>query len=116
PLIIVLLLGCSVLLVHPSFTEFRLAGPATALLTLVFLQQTYTSTLPENGSLVLLDKIYALAYALVIILIGTTIVTSYWIRADDEADWARAIRLDRLATLGLFIIFAFCTAMLIAAA
>src|SRR6185503_18955852 len=62
PLVIVLLLGCSVLIVHPTYAEVRLAGPAGALLTLVFLQQAYTETLPETGGLVLLDKIYALAY------------------------------------------------------
>ena len=75
----------------------RLAGPATALLTLVFLQQAYTSTLPEVGTLVLLDKIYVLAYVVVVGLIATTILTSHWIRGD-EANAAKAQRLkDRTA-------------------
>jgi hypothetical protein len=112
PLVIVLLLGCSVLLVHPTYTEVRLAGPATALLTLVFLQQTYTSSLPENGSLVLLDKIYALAYALVIGLIITTIVTSHWVRVDED-NTARAVRLDRIAAGGLFGLFLVGTVILL---
>jgi hypothetical protein len=102
----VLLLGCSVLFVHPSFVEVRLAGPATAMLALVFLQQTYSSSLPENGELVLLDKIYALAYGLVIGLIATTIVTSHWIRQNPAANTARAVRLDRLTArvpFGLFV-------------
>lgn len=116
PLIIVLLLGCSVLLVHPSFTEVRLAGPATALLTLVFLQQTYSSSLPDNGSLVLLDKIYALAYALVIGLICTTIVTSHWVRVDEEGNSVRAVRLDRMAAAGLFALFLLGTAILVVGA
>ncbi len=116
PLVIVLLLGCSVLLIHPSFTEVRLAGPATALLTLVFLQQSYTSSLPDNGSLVLLDKIYALAYALVIGLIGTTIITSHWIRVDPDGNAARATRVDRIASIGLFACFLAGTAILVAVA
>lgn len=106
PLLIVLILACSVLFVHPTYTEIRLAGPATALLTLVFLQQSYTSSLPDGGSLVLLDKIYALAYALVIGLIAITIVASHWIRTD-EARVANAVRLDRIGAmllLGLFLI------------
>ena len=106
PLLIVLLLGCSVLLVHPAYPEVRLAGPATALLTLVFLQQAYTSTLPEVGTLVLLDKIYVLAYVVVVGLIATTILTSHWIRGD-EANAAKAQRLDRTAAavlIGLFLI------------
>jgi hypothetical protein len=115
PLLIVLLLGCSVLLIHPSFTEVRLAGPATALLTLVFLQQSYSSSLPDNGSLVLLDKIYALAYALVIGLIGTTILTSHWVRVDPDANSSRAVRLDRIAAAGLFAIFLAGTALMVTA-
>jgi hypothetical protein len=47
----VLLLGCSVLVVHPTYAEVRLAGPATAMLTLIFLQQGYSETLPETGGL-----------------------------------------------------------------
>jgi hypothetical protein len=104
PLLIVLLLGCSVLLVHPTYPEVRLAGPATALLTLVFLQQAYTDTLPEVGTLVLLDKIYVLAYIVVVGLIATTIVTSHWIRVD-EAKAAKAQRLDRFAAIGLLGMF-----------
>jgi hypothetical protein len=113
PLLIVLLLGCSVLLIHPSFTEVRLAGPATALLTLVFLQQSYSASLPDNGSLVLLDKIYVLAYALVIGLIGTTIITSHWVRVD-AANEVKAERLDRISALLLFIVFIAGSAILIA--
>jgi hypothetical protein len=104
PLLIVLLLGCSVLLVHPTYPEVRLAGPATALLTLVFLQQAYTETLPEVGSLVLLDKIYVLAYLVVVGLIATTIVTSHWIRVDKE-NVGIAQRLDRIAAIGLLGMF-----------
>lgn len=112
PLLIVLLLGCSVLVVHPTYAEVRLAGPATALLTLVFLQQSYTDTLPETGGLVLLDKIYALAYAVVLGLIATTILTSHWVRAG--ADYApRAQRLDRFVALGLFGLFLVGTVVLV---
>jgi hypothetical protein len=104
PLLIVLLLGCSVLVVHPTYAEVRLAGPATALLTLVFLQQGYSETLPETGGLVLLDKIYVLAFAVVLGLIGVTILTSHWMREGAEQA-VRAQRLDRVAAVGLFAMF-----------
>jgi hypothetical protein len=112
PLLIVLLLGCSVLIVHPTYTEVRLAGPATALLTLVFLQQAYTETLPETGGLVLLDKIYVLAYVVVVGLIATTILTSHWVRGE-EAAAVQAQRLDRIAAAGLFGLFLVGTAVLL---
>lgn len=104
PLLIVRLLGCSVPVVHPRYADVRLAGPATALLTLVFLQQGSSETLPETGGLVLLDKISVLADAVVRGLIGVTILPSHWMR-EGAAQAARARRLDRLAAGGLFARF-----------
>jgi hypothetical protein len=106
PLVIVVLIALSILVVHPSMTEVRLAAPATALLALVFLQQAYTSTLPETGNLVLLDKIYVLSYALIVALMVVTILTSHWVRDGDAKATARAVRLDRIAEVGLFVAFA----------
>lgn len=114
PLVIVLLLAGSVLLTHPSLVEVRLAAPGTALLTLVFLQQAYSSTLPEIGQLVLLDKIYAVAYSLVIVLIATVILTSHWTKGDpDPATVARARRLDRAAAAGAALVFVGATVVLL---
>ncbi len=69
PLVIVILVAISTLLVHPTQADIRLAAPVTALLTLVFLQQSYSSTLPENGNLVMMDRIYVLSYAIIVSLI-----------------------------------------------
>lgn len=105
PLIIVLLLAGSVLFVHPTLTEVRLAAPATALLSLVFLQQSYSDTLPATGTLVLLDQIYALAYGLIIMLILTTTLTSHWMRVETDESTARALRLDHVAAVAMVGIF-----------
>jgi hypothetical protein len=113
PLVIVMSLAGSVLFVHPSLIEVRLAAPATALLSLVFLQQSYTSTLPELGTLILLDKIYVLAYSLIIVMMLATIVTSYWSRVGDDVLHARAARLDHVAAVGSAIVFAGGTALFI---
>ncbi len=105
PLLIVVLIALSILVVHPSMIEVRLGAPATALLALVFLQQAYTGTLPETGNLVLLDKIYVLSYGLVVALMLVTILTSHWTREGDVGATERAIRLDRVAEVVLFVAF-----------
>lgn len=105
PLGIVLLMACSALLIHPTYTDFRLAAPSTALLALIFLQQSYTSTLPEIGYLVLLDKIYVLSYVVMITLMGVVMVTAWWMETHKETPIGRIIKLDRLITLAGCVIF-----------
>jgi Ca2+/Na+ antiporter len=39
--------------------------PIGGLLTAVFLQQSYSSALPDTGYMVLMDKIYVLAYGII---------------------------------------------------
>ena len=105
PVVIVLLLGMSALYVEPTMTEFRVAAPPAALLALVFLQNTYSSTLPALGSLVLLDKIYVLAYAVVLISLVTTIISGTWAKSEKPLAQARGRHLDRIMaaiTVGLF--------------
>lgn len=116
PLLIVVLIALSILVVHPSMIEVRLGAPATALLALVFLQQAYTSTLPETGNLVLLDKIYVLSYGLIVALMFVTILTSHWVRDGQPDATQRAIRLDRLAEVLLMSLFVFGVAGFILAA
>ena len=64
--ILPLLIVMSVVLLAPSLEsslgEMRLAIPSTALLTLVFLQQTYKAELPSTPYLTFLDELYAYSY------------------------------------------------------
>lgn len=64
--ILPVLIVMSVVLLAPSLEgslgEMRLAIPSTALLTLVFMQQTYKSELPVAPYLTFLDEIYAYCY------------------------------------------------------
>ncbi|WP_051543066.1 hypothetical protein [Thiothrix lacustris] len=113
PLLIVLLLGCSALFIHPTYTEVRLAAPATALLSLVFLQQAYSASLPEVGYLVLLDKVYVLAYILVVGLMLSTIITSSWIRTGDEVQIKRTIQWDKLIVICMLLFFVVGTSVLL---
>lgn len=63
PLMVVMM----VVLLAPSLAgslwDVRIALPSTALLTLVFLQQSYSDQLPPLPYLTFLDQIYALCYA-----------------------------------------------------
>ena len=63
PLVLIVM---SVVLLAPSIEsslgEMRLAIPSTALLTLVFLQQTYKAELPSTPYLTFLDELYAYSY------------------------------------------------------
>lgn len=100
PLIVVLVSGLGALLLHPRFPDARIAMPATALLTAVFLQQSYTSTLPEIGYMVLMDRVYALSYLLIIAAVIAMIATANLAKEDDEASYARVRKIDR-AFLGM---------------
>ncbi len=105
PLLIVLGANWTALLLHPSLVEVRTAMPATALLTTVFLQQSYSSSLPEVGYLVLLDKIYVLAYLLLIATLAVVITVSARANGVDTEDYTRAQRIDRVALIAQIVVF-----------
>lgn len=72
--ILPLLIVMSIVLLAPSLEsslgEIRLAIPSTALLTLVFLQQTYKAELPSTPYLTFLDELYAYSYLVAVGLFG----------------------------------------------
>jgi hypothetical protein len=88
-----------VFFVHPSYVEGRLGVVITVLLTLVALQLTTASGLPDVDYLLLTDKIYVLSYLFVIAALMQVARTSPLARAGKHAE---AIRSDRRA-LALFL-------------
>jgi hypothetical protein len=80
PLLVVMLVGIGALLLHPQYIDTRAQLPIGALLTAVFLQQSYTNALPDTGYMVLMDKIYMLAYIIIsgvlllVIMAGNAVV------------------------------------------
>ena len=66
PVVIILVATWTALLLHPAQLASRVALTGTALLTTVFLEQGYSSNLPEVNYLVLMDKIYVVLYLLII--------------------------------------------------
>ena len=98
PLLLVALTASLSLSVHPRYVEGRIGIGITALLTLVALQITSNSSLPEVDYLILLDKLYILSYAFVVLTM-VVIVRNSWV--DAEGSVAEARRADRRGLAGL---------------
>ncbi len=92
PMLLVALTAALSLLVHPKYVEGRIGIGITALLTLVALQITSNDDLPEVDYLILLDKLYIVSYAFVVLTMGM-IVRNSWV--DASGDVPAAIRADR---------------------
>jgi len=105
PLFVVLCGAWIALLLNPVLTETRAALPASALLTTVFLQQSYNGALPETGGLVLLDKIYVIAYILIVLTLARVIINSRAVESMDDAGIHRLRIRDRVALLVQLLMF-----------
>ena len=84
PLFIVLTAVLASLFIRPNDLDVRTALPAGALLTAIFLQKSYSDNLPDLGYLILMDKIYLVVYALIVLtLIRAIFAYKATIGADD---------------------------------
>jgi len=105
PMLLVALTAALSLSVHPSFVEGRIGIGITALLTLVALQLTDNSSLPDVNYLILLDKLYIASYAFVVLTMAI-IVKNSWV--DASGDISAAVRADRrglaLLTVSYFVV------------
>ena len=113
PLLIVIFSSWGALLLYPLYVDSRIILPATALLTIVFLQQSYSDALPDVGYLVLLDKIYALAYVLNMAAILEAIITANWVKSEKPEEVARIIKVDRYFLIGNLIVLVVGVALVI---
>lgn len=103
PLFIVLLAALSALLIRPQDLDIRSALPAGALLTAIFLQKSYSDGLPDLGYLILMDKIYLAAYALIVLVLVRCIV-AYRSAVDAEPAEVRAIHRTDMKLLFLAVV------------
>lgn len=106
PLAVVMLVSLGALLLHPTYIDTRSALPIGGLLTAVFLQQTYSSALPDTGYMVLMDKIYLLAYVLVSLILLQVIASGNLLRKRSNFGAGRIMRLERRMAFGYFFFFA----------
>ena len=105
PVLIILLACWTALLLNPSELSSRAAMTGTALLTTVFMQQGYTSKLPELNYLVLLDKIYVVVYILILISLAQVVIQGAMDKRHLLDDYRRAKFLDKLSVALQAIVF-----------
>jgi hypothetical protein len=80
--------------VRPRYVEGSIGLGITALLTLVALQLTSSASLPDVDYLMMIDKVYLLAYLFIILALVRVVMTS-WRGADPESE-ASISRHDRI--------------------
>lgn len=115
PLTIVLLAALGALLFFPSFVDARISLPVGSLLTAVFLQQSYSNALPDVGYMVLMDKIYLLAYLLIAAVMLQLIVTGNVLSRHKKKafDFTRLKKRERLMAWGFLAAYLLGTLLLV---
>jgi hypothetical protein len=105
PLAIVVMAALVGLMVNPRSIDARLALPMGALLSAIFLQKGYSDTLPDLGYLVFMDRIYLLAYPLILVVLIRAIVAFSKLRTAGDGDVERVQSMDRRVAITLGIAF-----------
>jgi hypothetical protein len=77
PVLLIVICASLIFFIMPSRVDGRIGLGITALLTLVALQLTASSSLPEVGYLMLIDKIYLASYAFIIATLARVVATSW---------------------------------------
>ena len=105
PILLIVVCASLVFFVRPRYVEGRIGLGITALLTLVALQLTATAALPDVDYLMMLDKIFLLAYLFIIVALARVVATS-WRGADARAETAikHADRRWAAAVVGVYLV------------
>ena len=114
PLFIVLGAALSALLIRPQDLGERSALPAGALLTAIFLQKSYSDGLPDLGYLILMDKIYLVVYALIVLTLLRAIF-AYRATVDAEPGVIKAVQATdkKILVLSVLVFVAAVAAILV---
>jgi hypothetical protein len=115
PLLIVLTVALSALFLAPRAIDARTALPGGALLTAVFLQMSYSDSLPQLAYLVLMDEIYLVAFILIVATLVRAIVTFQRSEKADAMTLDRIMKTDKILVFVQFIVFMVATFLLIQA-
>jgi hypothetical protein len=89
PIGLIVVCAMLVFFVRPRYVEGRIGLGITALLTLVALQLTSTASLPDVDYLMMIDKVFLLAYLFIILSLARVVWTS-WRGEDLDAEKAIA--------------------------
>ena len=101
PIMLIVVCAGLIFFVRPRYIEGRIGLGITALLTLVALQLATGGSLPDVDYLMMLDKIYLLAYLFIIIALGRVVATS-WLGDDASAEKSIS-RKDRIFAVALLV-------------
>lgn len=113
PLLVVIMASMGALFIHPSYLDTRISLPIGGLLTSVFLQQSYSSALPDVGYMVLMDKIYLLSYILISLIMLKVISSANQLAKRDtdplsdrlkKKDRRQALIFVGMYVLGIFLL------------
>ncbi len=103
PIALIVLCAAMVFFIRPAFVDGRIGLGITSLLTLVALQLTAGSSLPDVDYLMMIDKIFFVSY-LFIMTVMIRVVRTSWVTAGG-ADEAQVARGDRKWALGLGLLY-----------
>ncbi len=102
PISIIILITFGAFFCKPEDIDARLCLTITALISAVALQYTTSTELPPTGYLLLIDKVYLLSYAVILLTTFSCIFTN---RLETSGSPELASRLDRQGLIGLTILF-----------
>lgn len=85
PILLVVVTASLIFQIPPGLIEARIGLGITALLTLVAMQWSALSELPDGGYLVMLDILYILSFVFVLTTLIQSLMTSWRARSGDEA-------------------------------
>jgi hypothetical protein len=94
PIFLIVICGALVFFIHPSYVEGRIGMGISALLTLVVLQLTTNSQLPEVDYLMMIDMLYFVSYIYVVAGLAQVVRTTWTAHSGETAV---AVRQDRQA-------------------
>jgi len=103
PILLIVVCASLVFFVRPRYVEGRIGLGITALLTLVALQLTATAPLPDVDYLMMLDKVFLLAYLFIIVALARVVATS-WHGADADSE-AAVKQADRRWAAGVLAVY-----------
>lgn len=104
PVLLILLCTTLVLNIHPVYIEGRLGVLITALLTLVALQLTSASGLPEVDYMLMTDKVYLLSYLFIIATLMQVVRHSRAVHEKScDTVWVKDIRMRNIFCLAMLL-------------
>lgn len=103
PVLLIILCAALALLIRPHYVDGRIGLAITALLTLVALQLTSGSGLPDVDYLMMLDKVYLVSYAFIMLVLWRVAATSW--RVDESTRELAVAKTDRRMVLLLGLLY-----------